>query len=72
MKGVEYCSEKELYSAGDLKSSIIYLTQATIEEKKIKKRDSTSLPAKYRGDKPDIRSLSAYENAMNERSAVNG
>ncbi len=72
LKGVEYCSEKELYSAGDLKSSIIYLTQATIEEKKIKKRDSTSLPAKYRGDKPDIRSLSAYENAMNERSAVNG
>ena len=72
LNGLKYCSEKELYSANELKSSIIYLTQEKIDKVKAKKKDSTALPDKYRGDKPDIRSLSAYENAMNERSAVNG
>ena len=71
LKGLKYCSEKELYSANELKSSIIYLTQEKIDNVKVKK-DSTALPDKYRGDKPDIRSLSAYEDAMDERSAVNG
>ena len=72
LKGLKYCSEKELYSANELKSSIIYLTQEKIDNVKAKKKDSTALPDKYRGDKPDIRSLSAYEDAMDERSAVNG
>ena len=72
LKGLKYCSEKELYSANELKSSIIYLTREKIESIKSKKKDSTGLPDKYKGDKPDIRSLSVYENAMNERSAVNG
>ena len=27
IQGLHYCSEKELYSAGELKSSIIYLEQ---------------------------------------------
>jgi len=72
LKGLKYCSEKELYSANELKSSIIYLTQERIDNLKTKKKDSTPLPDKYRGDKPEIRSLSAYEDAMDERSAVNG
>ena len=72
LKGLKYCSEKELYSANELKSSIIYLTQERIDNLKTKKKDSTPLPDKYRGDKPEIRSLSAYEVAMDERSAVNG
>ena len=70
IKGLHYCSERELYSAGDLKSSIIYLTQADIERKRNKIRDGTAFPEKYQGDKPEIRSLSVYEQAM-ERSTVN-
>ncbi len=72
LKGLRYCSEKELYSAGELKSSIIYLTQDKLNTKKANTRDSTGLPTKYRGDKPKIRDLSLYEEAMNERSVVNG
>lgn len=71
IKGLHYCSERELYSAGDLKSSIIYLTQTDLERKHNKSRDGTLLPEKYQGDKTEIRSLSVYEEAM-ERSAVNG
>ena len=71
LKGLEYCSERELYSAGELKSSIIYLTQDRIERHN-NKRDGTALPEKYRGDLPELRPLSIYEAAMNERSAING
>ena len=67
--GLHYCSEKELYSAGDLKSSIIYLAQLKIEPKK--KEKFTALPSKYRGTAPAIRDLSVYEHAM-ERSVVSG
>ena len=72
LKGLKYCTEKELYSANELKSSIIYLTQETIDKAISRKKDSSALPDKYRGDSPEIRSLSAYENAMNEGRAVNG
>ena len=72
LNGVKYCSEKELYSANDLKSCIIYLTQEALDKHRAKARDSTPLPEKYRGDKPEVRSLSTYENAMDERSAING
>lgn len=67
--GLHYCSEKELYSAGDLKSSIIYLAQLKIEPQK--KEKLTALPSKYRGNAPEIRDLSVYEHAM-ERSVVSG
>ena len=67
--GLHYCSEKELYSAGDLKSSIIYLQQIKAEPKK--KENMSALPAKYRGNTPQIRDLSVYEQAM-EREAANG
>lgn len=72
IKGIIYCSEKELYSAGELKSSIIYLTKEKLDRKKPNNRGGTALPQKYRGDNPEIRSLSVYELAMSERSAVNG
>lgn len=66
---LRYCSEKELYSAGDLKSSIIYLNQIKTEPKK--KETMSALPIKYRGNTPEIRDLSVYEQAM-EREVVNG
>lgn len=69
IQGLHYCTEKELYSAGDLKSSIIYLDQLKTEPKK--KENLTALPSKYRGNTPEIRDLSVYEQAM-ERSVVNG
>lgn len=67
--GLHYCSGKELYSAGDLKSSIIYLAQLKTEPKK--KEKLAALPSKYRGNIPEIRDLRVYEQAM-ERSVVNG
>lgn len=72
INGLKYCCDKELYTAGELKSSIIYLTQSNNTISKSNTFDSTSLPKKYRGEKPEIRSLSIYEAAMNERSVVNG
>lgn len=72
LKGLHYCSEKELYSAGELKSSIIYLTQDKLDKYKINRRDGTALPDKYREDKTELRPLSIYEDALNRRSAVNG
>ena len=72
LNGLRYCSEKELYSAGELKSCIIYLTQDKLNRSKSNTRDGTTLPEKYRGDNPEIRDLSIYEEAMNGRSAVNG
>ena len=72
IKGIRYCSKKELYSAGDLKSSIIYLTQETIDRHLSKPHNVTSLPAKYCSDSPEVRSLKAYEDAMNEGSVING
>lgn len=72
LKGLHYCSEKELYSASELKSSIIYLTQEELDKRKSNIRDGTALPDKYRGHKPEIRSLSEYEEAMKGRGVVNG
>jgi len=69
IQGLHYCSEKELYSAGELKSSIIYLDQLKTAPKK--KENLTALPSKYRGNTPEIRNLGVYEQAM-ERSVVNG
>lgn len=71
-EGLRYCSERELYSAGELKSSIIYLMQNDIDRKTKYPRHGTSLPLKYKGDKTEIRSLSVYEEAMNGRSVANG
>lgn len=69
MDGLRYCSERELYSASDLKSSIIYLNQ--IREAKEPKKNKPTLPSKYRGNNSQKRDLSVYEQTM-ERSVVNG
>ena len=65
------CTEKELYSASDLKSSIIYLEQILSEKKEEKKCTGASLPAKYQGNQVEVRDLNVYEEAMG-RSVVNG
>ena len=65
-----YCHlEVKKGSAGDLKSSIIYLNQIKTEPQK--KEKMSTLPSKYRGSTPEIRNLSVYEQAMG-RSVVNG
>ena len=69
MDGLRYCRERELYSASDLKTSIIYLNQKR-EAKEIK-RPKTVLPSKYRGNNPQKRDLGVYEEAM-ERGVING
>lgn len=68
--GLRYCNEHDLHTAGELKSSIIYLTQYYLTDRKNKSRDGTALPEKYRGDKPELRDLSVYEAAMEERGAI--
>ena len=70
IKGLNYCSQKELYSAGELKSSIVYLDEIQTEKPKNKKM-VTKLPVSYRGNHPEIRDLSLYEDAM-ERGVTNG
>ncbi len=68
-RGLQYCTEKELYSASDLKSSIIYLEQ--IKTEKPKSNTNTALPQKYRGNRVQVRDLSIYEKTL-EGSVVNG
>ena len=71
-KGIKYCCERELYSAGELRSTIIYLTQADIERSRNKKQGKSSLPEKYRGDRAEIRDLREYEDAMEMGGVANG
>ena len=70
-KALIYCTEQELYSAGELSSATAYMS--LLEEEKQNKNDSSSvrLPEKYRGGSPQIRDLSIYEEAMGRR-AVGG
>lgn len=70
IKGVNYCSQKELYSAGELKSSILYLNEIQAEKPKSRK-PVNKLPENYRGNHPETRDLSIYEDAM-ERGVVSG
>jgi len=70
IKGLNYCSRKELYSAGELKSSIIYLNELQ-SDKSICMNPANRLPENYRGNNPEIRNLSIYEDAM-KRGEVNG
>jgi len=63
IRGLNYCSEKALFSAGELKSSILYLSEAHKEQPKNKNKVS-KLPTKYQGNIPETRDLSLYEDAM--------
>ena len=69
IEGLHYCSERELYSAGELKSTVIYFHQKK-KEANTQKRPTT-LPSKYRGNNPKVRELSVYEEAM-KGGVVNG
>ena len=71
IKGLHYCSERELYSAGDLKSSIIYLSQEDISARKTKYTEA-KLPEKYQNTSPEIRNLQEYEDAMDKEVLANG
>ena len=70
-KALVYCTEQELYSAGELSSAVAYMS--LLEEDKQNKTGTCTvrLPEKYRGGSPQIRDLGIYEEAM-ERRAVNG
>jgi transposase len=67
-KALPYCMERNLYSAGELKSCVIYL-DGTKKEQKAADNKLHALPSKYRGNAPDIRDLRDYEEAMNRRVA---
>lgn len=69
IEGIKYCSEKELYTAGDLKSTVIYLFERKTDIKKNKKAVN-NLPDKYKGTSPEVRDLSVYEAAMG--GVING
>ena len=58
-----------MYSAGDIRSPIIYLSKADMEKSKQKKKIA-SVPEKYRGYKAEIRDLSEYEAALEKGGAV--
>jgi transposase len=68
---IAYCMERNLYSAGDFKSAIIYLNylnNTTPPNDKLK--GMKGFPEKYRGMTPQVRDLSIYEKAM-EGSVIN-
>ena len=69
-KALVYCSDQELYSAGELSSATVYMSLLE-EEKQNKDGERVRLPEKYRGGSPQIRDLRVYEEAM-ERRAANG
>ena len=68
-KALVYCSEQELYSAGELSSAVAYMS--LLEEEKLNKTSGrpVRLPEKYRGGSPQIRDLGIYEQAMERRTA---
>ena len=57
-----------------LTSTLIYNAKGSIHIQNTTKlyNDLELLREKYRGDNPEIRDLSVYEEAMNGRSVVNG
>lgn len=69
-KALSYCTEQELYSAGELSSATAYLSLLEIEkqDKSGAANKVVHLPEKYRGGSPPVRDLSAYEEAMGRRT----
>ncbi len=62
---LNYCMERGLYSAGDFKSTLIYLNELDNTSERTSKIDKLpGLPEKYRNITPKIRDLSVYEDAM--------
>ena len=70
-QAVDYCMERELYSATELKSAIYFLSKYKEDSNKISSAGIILLPEKYRGGSPPIRELTVYETVM-ERSRNDG
>jgi transposase len=69
---ISYCIERNLYSAGDFKSAMVYLNELNITSERVAPIVKLpGLPEKYRNMSPEIRDLSAYEDAM-RGSVING
>ena len=68
-KALVYCTEQELYSAGELSSATAYMSMLEKENDNKVTDNHVRLPQKYRGDAPPIRDLSVYEEAMGRRVA---
>ena len=71
LEAVAYCSERNLYSASELKSAIYFLSKYKEDSVKVANAGIVLLPEKYRGGSPPIRELSLYETVM-ERSRKDG
>lgn len=66
---IHYCTEREMFSAGELKSTVIYFD--TLRNEKEIRKFNNALPSKYLGNKPQVRDLKVYEDAM-EGGVING
>ncbi len=71
LEAVNYCSERNLYSASELRSAIYFLSQYKEDSVKVANAGIVLLPEKYRGGSPPVRELSLYETVM-ERSRDDG
>lgn len=65
IQAVNYCNERELYSASELRSAICFLSAKNKEDsQKTSRAGAVLLPEKYRGGSPPVRELSIYETVM--------
>jgi len=63
--------QRNLYSAGDFKSTLLYLNELSTTPNCAPQWDSmAALPNKYKGMMPAIRNLSDYENVMKGSGAI--
>lgn len=66
-EAVDYCVKRNLWSAGMFKETLEYL--ASKKDIKISDKpiwDNASIPSKYKGLKPEVRSIIEYSNALKE------
>ena len=66
-KALVYCTEQELYSAGELSSATAYMSLLEEEKQDEPEEHTVRLPEKYRGGSPQLRDLAVYEEAMTRR-----
>jgi hypothetical protein len=66
-QALNYCVIRNLWSAGMFKETLEYLAiQSTAKVDKKSVVDKLSIPSKYRGLKPEVRSISDYIDALKE------
>ncbi len=66
-EALEYCIKRKLLSAGMFKDALEYIRQQHKEDlgKKYLPAD-ISIPSKYKGLRPEVRSIQEYVNALKE------